>query len=192
MSYIGNPGALERWTRVWISVGGVVGFALLTAVGAQIAIPLPGTPVPMTLQTLFVLLAGVTLGPRLGTVSMAFYLLLGTAGYHVFALGNWGMATVFGSTGGYLIGFVLSQPVIGGLARLGPKQWRRVVAAVVVGNLIIFAAGLTWLSFWLGTGLAETLALGLWPFVPALVAKTLLAAGVGGMVLPSARRLFSA
>ncbi|MHC4234292.1 MAG: biotin transporter BioY, partial [Planctomycetota bacterium] len=71
--------------RVWLQAAGVVGFALLTAVGAKIALPVPGSPVPITLQTLFVLLAGMTLGPRLGAVSMGFYVLLGMTGYHVFA-----------------------------------------------------------------------------------------------------------
>lgn len=192
LSYASSPVAVDRHTRVWVSAGGVVGFALLTAVGAQIAIPLPGTPVPITLQTLFVLLAGITLGARLGTASMVLYLLLGSVGYHVFALGHWGLSPVFGATGGYLMGFALAQPVIGALARPGRQQWRRVFAAVVVGNLIIFAAGLVWLSLWLGSGLWETLAMGLFPFVPGLAAKTLLATTVGGMILPSARRLFNA
>ena len=94
------------------AAAGVIGFALLTALGAAVRIPLPFTPVPITLQTLFVLLAGVTLGPRLGAASMAFYLLLGTAGYHVFAGSErCGLQTIFGPTGGYLLGFLLAQPL---------------------------------------------------------------------------------
>ena len=175
--------------RVWAAVVGVLGFALLTAAGARVVIPVPGTPVPITLQTLFVLLAGATLGPRLGTASMAFYLLLGSAGYHVFALGNWGLATVFAATGGYLIGFILAQPAIGWTTRPGPNHWRRVLAGMLLGNAIIFAAGLTWLAFWMNVGWSQALLLGFWPFLPGLLLKTGLATALGGLLAPHARRL---
>lgn len=181
---------LGRSTLVWVRTAGVVGFALATAAGAYVAIPLPGTPVPMTLQTLFVLLAGVTLGPRLGAVSMGFYLLLGTTGYHVFAGGNWGLQTVFGATGGYLLGFVLAQPVVGMLTQPGMHRWSRLLTALLGGNAIIFACGLTWLAMWSGVGLRQTLAWGLWPFIPGLMLKTLIALGVGHLALAKARRLF--
>jgi biotin transport system substrate-specific component len=184
--------ASGRATRVWASVAGVVGFALLTAVGANIAIPLPGTPVPITLQTFFVLLAGITLGPRLGLASMAFYLLLGTTGYHVFALGSVGLATVFGATGGYLIGFVLAQPLLGWLAQRGRGHRTAILGAALAGNAIIFAAGLLWLSLWLGTGWWQTLALGLWPFVPGGIAMTVGAAAVGPVARRAARRFLDA
>lgn len=181
--------ASRRQTRVWASVLGVIGFTLLTAVGANIAVPLPGTPVPMTLQTLFVLLAGITLGPRLGTVSMAFYVLLGTTGYHVFALGHAGMATVFGATGGYLIGFVLAQPVVGWLSRRGGEAWPAILAAALTGHAVIFAAGLLWLALFLGTGVWTTLELGFVPFVPGAIAKTCVAMGIGCTMLPTVRRM---
>jgi biotin transport system substrate-specific component len=183
---------VDRRTRVWIAAAGVVGFALLTAVGAQVAIPLPGTPVPMTLQTLAVLLAGITLGPRLGTASMAFYLLLGTTGYHVFALGCVGLTTVCGATGGYLVGFVLAQPVIGWLSRWGRPRWTMLAAAALAGDAIIFAAGLVWLSLWLGSGFWQTLVLGVWPFVPGMLVKTVAAVVVGRVAMPAARRVLGA
>lgn len=178
-------------TLVWVRVAGVVGFALATAAGAQIAIPLPGTPVPVTLQTLFVLLAGITLGPRLGALSMAFYLLLGTTGYHVFAGGNWGLNTVFGATGGYLVGFVLAQPVLGTLAQPGQRTWPGLLQAVVAGNAIIFVCGLIWLAVWSRAGLQQTLQWGLWPFLPGLIAKSAVALGTGHLALTKARRLFT-
>ncbi|MBU0641099.1 MAG: biotin transporter BioY [Planctomycetes bacterium] len=189
VAYTNTGTALAQRTRVWAAALSVVGFALLTAAGAHLAVPLPGTPVPMTLQTLFVLLAGVTLGPRLGALSMLFYLLLGSTGYHVFALGNWGFTTIFGATGGYLLGFVLAQPVIGLLAKPDQKRWQRGFAAVVAGNAIIFGCGLIWLSLWMGTGLGQTLAFGLWPFIPGMLVKTALAGTLGGLVQPSVRRL---
>lgn len=196
IEYIGKDrvgyAALDRNALVWMRAAGVVGFALATAAGACVAIPLPGTPVPLTLQTLFVLLAGVTLGPWLGTLSMAFYLLLGTAGYHVFASGSWGLSTVFGATGGYLLGFVLAQPVLGALTRPGERNGLRLPLALLAANAIIFASGLTWLAFWSGAGLRQTLMWGLWPFVPGLVLKTTIALGLGHMALRTARRWLGA
>jgi biotin transport system substrate-specific component len=180
----------DQRTLVWVRAAGVVGFALATAAGAWVAIPLPGTPVPMTLQTLCVLMAGMTLGPRLGALSMAFYLLLGTTGYHVFAGGNWGLNTVFGATGGYLIGFVLAQPVLGVLTRENARAWSRLLLAVLAGNAIIFACGLVWLAAWSGASLEQTLRWGLLPFVPALIAKTAVALGLGRLAVAKARRWF--
>jgi biotin transport system substrate-specific component len=166
----------EVQTGLWLRAAGVVGFALLTALGAFVAIPLPGTPVPLTLQTLFVLLAGVTLGPRLGTLSMALYLVLGITGHHVFALGGLGPAALCGPTGGYLLGFVLAQPVLGRMTSGRRLTWSRILGSLLAGQLIIFAAGLTWLSLCLNAGLWTALALGFWPFMPGLVFKTILAA----------------
>jgi biotin transport system substrate-specific component len=200
--------AVSPRARVLWGAAGVVGFALLTALGAQVAIPLPHTPVPMTLQTLVVLLAGVTLGPRLGLASMAFYLLLGLAGHHVFAENRWGLHTLLGCDGGYLLGFVLAQPVIGWLARgaapftgrgrepsttrLGAQasaqvSWRRLCAAVLLGNVVIFGLGLLWLSRWLHIGVQEALAKGLWPFLVGDLLKMSLAIAAGRVILPHVR-----
>ena len=142
------------------------------------------------LQTLFVLAAGMVLGPRLGLASMGFYLLLGTTGYHVFAGASWGAATVFGPTGGYLLGFVLAQPVIGTVARLVRGRLPALLAAGVAGNAVIFAAGLVWLHLWLQTGMAGTLAMGLTPFVPGLLVKTLVAVSGGRLLQPVSRKYF--
>lgn len=165
----------------WQAVG-VVGFALLTAVGAQIVIPVPGSPVPITLQTFFVIMAGMTLGPRLGTASMAFYLLLGMTGYHVFAAAWWSPGNFLGPAGGYLIGFVLAQPILGVVARRGRDgwvRWRNLALAALAANAVIFAVGLIWLQLWLHAPPAQTLAMGLWPFVPGLIVKTALAVPSG-------------
>ena len=176
--------------RLLVRVAGVVGFAVLTAAGALVAIPLPGTPVPMTLQTLVVLLAGLTLGPRLGMASMAFYLLLGTTGSHVFAGGAWGFQTMLGATGGYLVGFVLAQPLLGAMITQKRADWRRLLVALVAANVVIFGCGLLWLAAWSGAGVAQTLAWGLWPFVPGLVVKTGLALGLGGLAVTRGRSWF--
>jgi biotin transport system substrate-specific component len=170
----------------------VVGFALLTAVGAKIALPVPGSPVPITLQTLFVLLAGMTLGPRLGAVSMGFYLLLGMTGYHVFAAASWGHGNVLGATGGYLAGFVIAQPVIGALVRrVDPPRasWSTLLVAALAGSVVIFAVGLVWLHLWMHTTPARTLEMGLWPFAPGLILKAALAVAGGRLLQPLARRI---
>ncbi|HUU85137.1 MAG TPA: biotin transporter BioY [Phycisphaerae bacterium] len=177
--------------RLLVQVAGVVAFAGLTAVASQIRLYLPGTPVPVTLQTLVVLLAGMTLGPWLGMAGMAFYLLLGICGYHVFAGDAWQSAYLFGPTGGYLLGFVLAQPVIGLLTRRG-GGWGALLAAALAGNAIIFAAGLTWLHLWSGASALATLTMGLWPFVPGLILKTAAATAGGRALQPVSRRLFAA
>ena len=165
---------------------------MLTAIGAQIRFYLPSSPVPVTLQTLAVLMAGMTLGPWLGTASMAFYLLLGISGYHVFAGAAWESAYLLGPTGGYLVGFVLAQPLIGRLTQRGGGGWSGLLAAALAGNAIIFAAGLVWLHVWTQATHVETLAMGLWPFLPGLILKTT-AATAGGLALqPVARRFFAA
>ncbi len=177
--------------RTWIRIVAVVVFALLTALGAQVKVPLPGTPVPMTLQTLVVLLSGLTLGPWLGSASMALYLLLGMAGMPVFAdtVGSNGM--FFGATGGYLIGFVLSQPAVGLIARLRSTKpvWPAAILATFTGHAIIFGCGLIWLAAWLDIGLTRTLELGLWPFMIGMLLKTGVAAGLGGVSAPLSRWL---
>ena len=177
--------------RTLMRIVAVIAFALLTALAAQIRVPLPGTPVPMTLQTLVVLLSGLTLGPWLGSASMAFYLLLGMTGTPVFADAVWKDGIFFGATGGYLLGFVLSQPAVGLIARLRPTKsvWPTAILAAVTGHAIIFACGLIWLSAWLDIGLTRTLALGLWPFTIGMLLKTGLAAGLGGVCAPVARWL---
>ncbi|RMF77628.1 MAG: biotin transporter BioY [Planctomycetota bacterium] len=180
----------------WIRVSGMFGFAIATALSAQIAILLPHTPVPVTLQTFVVLLAGATLGPRLATASMLLYVLLGSLGMHFFALGHWGLATLFGPTGGYLCGFVLAQPVVGrltsGLARSGcgvGRKAAKLLAAMLLGNAVIFTCGLLWLAAAMpARSVGDVLALGLIPFLPGLAVKTAAAAAAGWAVRPLRRR----
>lgn len=175
----------SRSSRIAIRAAGVTGFALLTAAAAQVAIPLPNTPVPITLQTLAVVLAGVTLGPLWGAASMAFYLLLGTVGYEVFAFRSWGLTTLLGATGGYLLGFVLMQPVIGAVlsssrrAATAPPSRLNLLIALVAGQFVLFACGVAWLAAWLGVDLARALDLGFWPFLLGGAIKTALAIELG-------------
>ncbi len=163
------------------------GASLLVALSAQIAIPLPFTPVPLTLQTLVVILAAAALGARRGTLAMLLYLAEGAAGLPVFAGGRAGIAHLFGPTGGYLAGFLAAAAVAGALAEAGWMQRPlRAAAAVLAAEACIYGAGLLWLGAW--TGYPRAAALGLVPFLPgeALKAAACLASLATGFL--SARR----
>ena len=160
--------------------------AAAVAASAQLAIPLPFTPVPITGQTFAVVLVGASLGAARGATSLLIYLLAGIAGAPVYADGAHGWAVVSGATGGYLIGFIVAAAVTG---RLAERSWDRsfssAVATVLTGNVLIYLVGLPWLAVVLDTGLEKTLELGLYPFVPGDVLKLYLAA----TLLPGAWRL---
>jgi len=154
------------------------GFALLTWSGAKIAVPLPGTPVPATLQTLAVLLAGAFLGARAGAASQAAYLFMGMAGLPVFALPGAGPAYLLGPTGGYLFGFVASAFAVGWL--LSVRRGCGVYGSALIfllGAAMIHAFGLAWLSVFLRDP-AAALRAGLVPFVVFDLAKVIVATGV--------------
>ncbi len=155
----------------------VVSGSLFIALAAQIAIPLPFTPVPVTGQSLAVLLIGVLLGSRKGAASVLLYLGEGAMGLPFFAKGAAGIAILRGATAGYLIGFVFAAYVVGWLAERGWDRdlWRS-GAAMMVGNGLIFACGLTWLSTWVG--FSKALTLGFYPFVPGMVLKLVLASAL--------------
>ncbi|GBD10276.1 Biotin transporter BioY [Candidatus Thermoflexus japonica] len=163
----------------------ILGGSLLTALMAQITIPLPFTPVPITGQTLAVLLVGAALGSRRGALSMAAYVLEGALGLPVFAGGTAGLKRLTGPTGGYLIGFIAAAFVTGWLAERG---WDRrplsTALAMLTGNTVIYLFGLPWLALFLGgfSGPKGALALGLLPFIPGDLSKLALAA----FLLPSA------
>lgn len=161
----------------------VFGFALATALGAQMQIPLPYTPVPITLQTLFVVLAGLALGPVRGTLAMATYLTLGFVGAPFFAMGVVKVATT-----GYLIGFLASALVAGKLG-LWAKARRRarfgwLWAAAFIASLPTLGLGAAWLKAFLGVSWAEAWTLGIMPFLAGDVVKTTLAAAIAA-ALPS-------
>ncbi len=157
----------------------------LVAASAQVSIPLPFTPVPITGQTFAVVLVGAALGPVLGFASLFLYLALGIAGAPIYADGTEGWDTLMGPTGGYLIGFVLAAAVTGLLAE---KKWDRKfpssLAAMLTGNVLIYVPGLIWLAAELDTGLEATLEAGLYPFVIGDLIKLYLA----GALLPLAWR----
>lgn len=156
------------------------------ALAAQVSIGLPFTPVPITGQTFAVVLVGASLGALLGLASLGLYLLVGALGAPVYADGNHGWDVLTGPTGGYIVGFVLAAIVTGWLAQ---QRWDRrfssAVAAMLTGNVLIYAVGLPWLADDQDLGFKDTMAEGLAPFIPGDLLKLYLAAAL----LPGAWRL---
>ena len=154
-------------------------FTALIAGGALVAIPIGS--VPFTLQVLFVLLAGMLLGPRLATLSVVAYLALGLVA-PVYAGGTSGLGVLFGPTGGYLWGFVLAALVTGAVSAHGQVSLARFVAAGLLGLAPIYALGAVWLGAQLHIGVGTALATGVAPFVWLDVLKAL-AAGLAARSL---------
>lgn len=146
--------------RALVVAAGVCGFAAATAVAAQVRLPLPFTPVPVTLQTLMVLLAGASLGPWAGAGSQGLYLALGACGAPVFAAGASGL----GPTAGYLLAFPLAAWIVGWAA--GRPERAALPAGLVAANLVILGLGALGLSLATGRSLAAAAMLGVLPFLP--------------------------
>ncbi len=166
-----------------VSIGlGILAFAVMTALGAHVRIPLPWTPVPITLQTFFVSLAGATLGPLFGPASQCLYLAAGTAGVPVFSGGAGGLGYLLGTpTAGYLLGFVP------GTASTGWLLGRRKTAGIVwilfsmgMGTLAVYLCGAAWLMLDLRLSLVIALSQGILPFLLGDLVKLSLAAGLVG------------
>lgn len=172
----------------------VVGFALLTALAAQIEIPLGFTPVPLTGQTFAVLLAGAVLGARRGALSQAAYWAMGLVGLPFYSGGVGGWEKGTGATMGYLVGFVLAAGAIGHLAeRKHDRSFASSLPAMLLGSTIIYACGAAWLSYDLGvplaTGETNAISLGVAPFLVGDVLKALVAAGCTSSVWAAVTRL---
>lgn len=169
-----------------INVVLVCGFALLTALSAQIIIPLPFTPVPITGQTFAVLLSGAVLGSTLGASSQALYFVLGAVGLPFYAGGERGWTTATGATGGYLVGFVVAAWVVGRLAeRRQDRSVATAIPAFLAGNIIIHLFGVPWLAYRLGVSWPEAVQLGSVPFLIGDIAKVVAA----GLILPGSWKL---
>ena len=139
-------------------------FGALTAAGAYIALPIG--PVPIVLQNFFIFLAGLLLGPRWGAASVAAYLLAGFLGLPVFAGGAGGIGRLAGPTGGYLVGFLPAVYVIGLISVKRPGRPLVQVFAMVCGTGVIYACGVAWLSQVTGMSAAQSMGVGLYPFLP--------------------------
>lgn len=155
-------------TQALFIVGGVGFIAAL----AQIAVPIPGSPVPVTGQTLGALLIGTTYGARLGFITFSTYLLAGIAGAPIFAGSTHGIERVTGATGGYLVGMLLASFLLGYLAdRKADQSFKTSFPALILGDVIIFTFGLMWLRASLDLSWSATIAAGLTPFILGEILK---------------------
>ena len=160
-------------------------FAALTAAGAYLAIPVG--PVPIVLQNMFVLLAGLLLGSRWGAASVAVYLLAGIIGLPVFAGGTGGIGRIAGPTGGFLLGYLPVVFVVGRLTERRPASILRDVSAMAAGALLLYACGAPWLALVTGMPFDKALALGVLPFLPGDALKIAAAAVIAKSLRPLMR-----
>jgi biotin transport system substrate-specific component len=168
---------ISEWVRQPVIV---VGASLLVALCARITLPLPFTPVPLTLQNFGVLLVGLLLGSRRGFAALALYLLEGAAGLPVFnPMGPGGIAQLIGPTGGFLLAYPFVAALAGWLAERGPKTFARCAIAATAAELLLFAGGTGWL-FVLTHSASLAVKFGLYAFVFAEVLKIMSAAAIAG------------
>lgn len=165
-------------------VGLVIGFSLLTALSAQVVIPM--WPIPITGQTFAVVLAGAMLGSRLGAITMITYLIEGAVGLPFFAGGQGGIAHLLGPTGGYLIAFPAAAFITGAFAEFGwDRKFLSAAAAMAIGSLVIMLSGWMWFSLVMRTSPALTLFNTVITFIPGDIIKI----GLAAAVLPSGWKL---
>jgi len=157
-------------------------FVALIAVGAFIAIPIG--PVPIVLQNLFVLLAGLILGPLWGLACVAVYLIIGLAGLPVFAGGTSGLGKLFGPTGGYLLGYLPCVFITASVSKALGKKTAFDILAMVLGSLIVYAAGVPWLKAVTGMSLEKAVMAGMVPFLVGDALKIMAAAFLAKTLRP--------
>lgn len=169
---------------------GVVIFIILTSLAAFVRIPLPFTPVPITLQTLFVLLSGVCLGSGLGFASQCGYIFLGAAGLSLFTGTGSGLLYIFGPTGGYLFGFALASFLAGRLIKSSHDSLLFVFAKLCLADFVLLACGVIWLKFLFGYTLAKVLFIGFLPFLAGDLFKVMIAVVIYSRLKPRLEEIF--
>ncbi len=157
-------------------------FVALIAAGAFLAIPIG--PVPLVLQNMFVLLAGILLGPRWGIAAVGIYLLIGICGLPVFSQGRGGIGMIFGPTGGYLLGYLPAVFTAGLIAKFWNNKIIADISAMVAGSAIIYTTGIPWLKVVTGMGWGKALALGMYPFIIGDILKIIGAVYIAKTVRP--------
>ncbi len=157
-------------------------FVALIAAGAFLAIPIG--PVPIVLQNMFVLLAGIILGPRWGLACVGIYLLIGACGLPVFHNGKAGIGVIFGPTGGYLLGYLPAVFITGLISKAGNHKMIANIFAMIAGSIIVYAAGVPWLKAVTGMGWSKAFAVGMYPFIPGDIIKIIVAAFIAQAIKP--------
>lgn len=192
-----DTAAEAQHVRTLLRITGVGLFPLFVALGAQVAIPLPPLGVPMTLQTLAVILAALCLGPKLGVSAMVLYAVMGIIGVPMFAEGEVGWQVILGQTGGYLVGFAACVPVITSIIKRRDgtiRGWGAMIAGVVAGHTVVFVIGVPWLWFVRKTdpqaaiSFADAVYYGCVVFLPGMAVKSAIAVWIGRIAAPWASR----
>ena len=178
-------------SRASNAVIGVAFFILATALGAYVRIPVPGTPVPITLQTFFVVLSGAALGKRLGILSQAGYIFLGALGFPVFQGYSFGIAHIFGPTGGYLAGFMAASYITGKMLENKNAGLLKIIASFATGNAALYTLGVLWLMLIYRISIINAVAIGVLPFVAVEAAKIFIAAFIYRKIADRSRNIFS-
>ena len=179
----------RRQTLIKISL--IALFAAFIAVGTFIAIPLPFTPLPIVLQNFCAVMAGLVLGPWMGSLSVLLYLAAGAIGAPIFSGASGGLTRFFGPTGGYLWGYLMSA-LVAGLILGTPKPEQKIhigryIAATVLGFLVLYVPGVIQMGIVLDLPLDKTLVAGFIPFIPGDILK-----GIAAVIIaPRLRRLVS-
>ena len=187
-THIAGPVVVDSWAEKSVvkNVTLVLGLVALTAVCAQVSVPLPFTPVPLTLQTFAVLAGAAALGAERAVIAQVLYIVLAVVGLPVLAGGASGSDVVIGATGGYLVGFVAASYVVGRIAQRGATRTVSSTAlAYVAGSAVIYTFGVAWLAHATGMSIAEAISAGMVPFLIGDAIKALMA----GVALPAAWRL---
>jgi len=173
------------------AVIGVTFFIIATALGAYIRIPVPGTPVPITLQTFFVVLSGAVLGGRLGLFSQAGYVFLGAVGLPVFQGYASGMAHILGPTGGYLAGFMAASFLVGKILEKDSRNLLKITASFAAGNAVLYTLGILWLMLIYRISFVNAILIGVLPFFTIELAKIFLAAVMYSKISHRSKTIFS-
>lgn len=168
---------------------GVFVFTVFTSLGAFVRIPLPFSPVPITLQTFFVLLAGLILGGGLGATSQIFYILLGSLGLPIFANAGLGFYYLLGPTAGYLFGFILVAFFIGKLSKRIVSDLG-LLTIIILGSITILICGGSWLVLLLKISFNKAFFLGILPFIPGDIIKSVLVYLIYKKIQPRVREIF--
>jgi biotin transport system substrate-specific component len=162
---------------------------LFTALLAQVSVPVPGSPVPITGQTLAVVLTAAALGPVRGVAVQVFYILAALVGLPFYSEASAGFEVVFGATGGYVMGFIPAAYLIGLAAKHGAdRNPLKSIPLFIAGQAVIFAVGVPWLALTVGLSASEALEAGFYPFILGGLVKAAIAAGVLGTAWKLTRR----
>jgi len=175
--------------RVICRVLGVFVFTILTSLGAFVRIPIPYSPVPITLQTFFVILAGLVLGGSLGSASQIFYIVLGVSGLSIFTNAGFGFSYLLGPTGGYLFGFVLVAFLVGNLPKKISNNFI-LLLVIILASMAILVCGATWLKLLFKISFSKAFFLGILPFIPGDIIKSILAYSIYRKINQRVREIF--